>query len=163
MLFKLSLDQRNLDEAVDMGEGERCTRFTRYEPQIYHKTGKTKYTIVSIHLTALVSGLLLPQQTECLIANRFVNAQGGANNKNIAFDEYAQCRKQNCMKVALQDGKHPQAFKRISSSCRNDQTCGKISSASERKGFHHLPSHEPDVQHVLRHLLIEMLLRVRGN
>lgn len=118
MLFKLSLDQRNLDEAVDMGEGERCTRFTRYEPQIYHKTGKTKYTIVSIHLTALVSGLLLPQQTECLIANRFVNAQGGANNKNIAFDEYAQCRKQNCMKVALQDGKHPQAFKRISSSCR---------------------------------------------
>lgn len=60
MLFKLILDQRNLNEAVDIREGERCTRFTKYEPHIYHKTGKTKYTIVSIHLTALVSGLLLP-------------------------------------------------------------------------------------------------------
>lgn len=77
-----------------MGEGERCTRFTKYEPHIYHKTEKTKYTIVSIHLAALISGLLLPQQTERLIANRFLNVQGGANNNYIAFDEYAQYRKQ---------------------------------------------------------------------
>lgn len=53
----------------------------------------------------------------------------------------------------MEDGNHPQAFKGIPFSCRNDQTCGKISSANERKGFHHLPSHEPDVQLVLRHLL----------
>lgn len=90
MLFKLILIHRNLDEAVDMGDGERCTRSAKYELPIYHKTGKTKYTIGSIHLTALVSGLLSPQQTERLIANRFVNVQGDANN-NIALDEYLRC------------------------------------------------------------------------
>lgn len=90
MLFKLILIHRNFNEAVDMGDGERCTRSAKYELPIYHKTGKTKYTIGSIHLTALVSGLLSPQQTERLIANRFVNVQGGANN-NIALDEYLRC------------------------------------------------------------------------
>lgn len=87
MLFKLILIHRNLDEAVDMGDGERSTRSAKYELPIYHKTGKRKYTTGSIHLTALVSGLFSPQQTERLIANRFVNVQGGANN-NIALDEY---------------------------------------------------------------------------
>lgn len=57
MLFKLILIHRNFNEAVDMGDGERCTRSAKYELPIYHKTGKTKYTIGSIHLTALVSGL----------------------------------------------------------------------------------------------------------
>lgn len=89
MLFKLILIHRNLDEAVDMGDGERSTRSEKYELPIYYKTGKTKYTIGSIHFTALVSGLLSPQQTERLIANRFVNVQGGANN-NIALDEYLE-------------------------------------------------------------------------
>nr|XP_022311471.1 uncharacterized protein LOC111116766 [Crassostrea virginica] len=89
MLFKLTLLHRNLDEAVDMGDGERCVRSAKYELPVYHKTGKTKYTIGSIHLTALVSGLLSSQQTERLITNRFVNVQGGTNN-NIALDEYLE-------------------------------------------------------------------------
>lgn len=74
-LFKLILDQRNLDEAVVMGKGERCTKFAKYDSHIYHKTGKTMYTVVPIHLTAFVSGLLSPKQTECLIVNHFVNVQ----------------------------------------------------------------------------------------
>ena len=45
MLFKLTLLHRNLDEAVDMGDGERCVRSAKYEFPVYHKTGKTKYTI----------------------------------------------------------------------------------------------------------------------
>lgn len=68
MLFKLILIHRNLDETVDMGDEERSTRSAKYELPIYHKTGKTKYTIGSIYLTALFSGLLLPQQTERPIA-----------------------------------------------------------------------------------------------
>jgi hypothetical protein len=58
MLFKLVMLHRNLDTAVDMGDGERCVRSAKYELLIYNKTGKTKYTIGSIHLTALTSGVL---------------------------------------------------------------------------------------------------------
>jgi hypothetical protein len=54
-----------------------------------NKTGKTKYTIGSIHLTALTSGVLPAEQSERLITNRFVNVQGGRNN-NIALDEYLE-------------------------------------------------------------------------
>uniref|UniRef100_K1RXJ2 Uncharacterized protein n=1 Tax=Magallana gigas TaxID=29159 RepID=K1RXJ2_MAGGI len=35
MLFKLILIHRNLDEAVDMGDGERSTRSAKYELPIY--------------------------------------------------------------------------------------------------------------------------------
>jgi hypothetical protein len=57
------------------------------ELPIYNKIEKTKYTIGSIHLTALTSGVLPADQSERLITNRFVNVQGGRNN-NIALDEY---------------------------------------------------------------------------
>uniref|UniRef100_K1PW33 Uncharacterized protein n=1 Tax=Magallana gigas TaxID=29159 RepID=K1PW33_MAGGI len=66
---KVQVPYTNLDETVDMGDEERSTRSAKYELPIYHKTGKTKYTIGSIYLTALFSGLLLPQQTERPIAN----------------------------------------------------------------------------------------------
>lgn len=56
---------------------------------IYNKTNKTKYLIGSIHLTALVSGTLQADKQEQLIANRFVNLSGGANN-NMALDEYVE-------------------------------------------------------------------------
>ena len=54
-----------------------------------HKTGKTKYTIGSIHLTPLVLELLTSHEMERLITNRFVNMQGGKNN-NIALFEYLE-------------------------------------------------------------------------
>lgn len=155
MLFKLILIHRNLDEAVDMGDGERSTRSAKYELPIYHKTGKTKYTIGSIHLTALVSGLLSPQQTERLIANRFVNVQGGANN-NIALDEYLEmlnrdskiaCRGHQTKESIL---KHSKEYPLLVEMTKHVE---KISSASVRKGFHHLPSYTADVQLVLKDLL----------
>lgn len=155
MLFKLILIHRNLDEAVDMGDGERSTRSAKYELPIYHKTGKTKYTIGSIHLTALVSGLLSPQQTERLIANRFVNVQGGANN-NIALDEYLEmlnrdskiaCRGHQTKESIL---KHSKEYPLLVEMTKHVE---KISSACVRKGFHHLPSYTADVQLVLKDLL----------
>lgn len=58
MLFKLVMLHKNLDSAVDMVDGERSVRSTKYELPIYNKTNKTTYSIGSIHLTALTSGLL---------------------------------------------------------------------------------------------------------
>ena len=45
MLFKLTLLHRNLDEAVDMGDGGRCVKSAKYELPVYHKTGKTNNTL----------------------------------------------------------------------------------------------------------------------
>lgn len=89
LLFKLTLLHKNLDTAVDMGDGERSVRFTKYELPIYNRTRKVKYVIGSIHLSALTSGVLEEEQCERLVANRFVNVQGGRNN-NIALDEYLE-------------------------------------------------------------------------
>lgn len=116
-----------------------------------------KYTIGSIHITALVSGLLSPQQTERLIANRFVNVQGGANN-NIALDEYRYlemlnrdskiaCRGHQTKESIL---KHSKEYPLLVEMTKHVE---KISSVSVRKGFHHLPSYEADVQLVLKDLL----------
>ncbi|CAC5407725.1 unnamed protein product [Mytilus coruscus] len=87
MLFKLILLHRNLDTAVDMGDGERVGHSAKYELPVYNLTNKIKYLIGSVHLTALTSGVLPPDQSERLIAYRFVNLQGGTNN-NISLDEY---------------------------------------------------------------------------
>jgi hypothetical protein len=155
MLFKLTLLHRNLDNAVDMGDGERCVRSAKYELPIHHKTGKTKYTIGSVHLTALVSGLLSPQQTERLIANRFVNVQGGANN-NIALDEYLEMLNRDskiaCRGHQTKDSilKHSKEYPIL---VEMTKLVEKISHASVRKGFHHLPSYESDVKMVLNDLL----------
>lgn len=59
MLFKLILIYRNLDEVVDMGDGERFIRFAKYEFFIYYKTGKTKYIIGFIYFIVFVLGLFL--------------------------------------------------------------------------------------------------------
>lgn len=72
-----------------MGDGERSVRSTKYELPIYNRTRKVKYVIGSIHLSALTSGVLEEEQCERLVANRFVNVQGGRNN-NIALDEYLE-------------------------------------------------------------------------
>lgn len=88
VLFKLVILHKNLDMAVDMGDGERSIRSARYELPLYNKTNKVKYLIGSVHLTTLTSstGILSEEQRQRLVANRFVNVQGGQNN-NIALDE----------------------------------------------------------------------------
>ena len=155
MLFKLTLLHRNLDEAVDMGDGERCVRSAKYELPVYHKTGKTKYTIGSIHLTALVSGLLSSQQTERLITNRFVNVQGGTNN-NIALDEYLEMLNRDS-KIACKGHQKKESILKHSKEypllVKMTKHVEKISNTRVRKGFHHLPSYETDVQIVLKDLL----------
>lgn len=40
LLFKLTLLHNNLDTAVDMGDGERSVRSTKYELPIYNRTRK---------------------------------------------------------------------------------------------------------------------------
>ena len=72
-----------------MADGNRSVRSAKYETPLYNKTQKTKYLIGSIHLTSLVSGTLPSQQTERLIANRFINLSGGKNS-NMALDEYVE-------------------------------------------------------------------------
>lgn len=58
LLFRLCILHKNLDSAVDMGDGARSIRSAKYETLLYNKTGKTKYLIGSIHLTSLTSGTL---------------------------------------------------------------------------------------------------------
>lgn len=89
LLFKLTLLHKNLDTALDMGDGERSVRSTKYELPIYNRTRKVKYVSGSIHLSALTSGVLEEEQCKRLVAIRFVNVQGGRNN-NIALDEYLE-------------------------------------------------------------------------
>jgi len=88
-LLKLVLLHKNVDTAVDMCDGERYVRSAIYELSVYSKTNKTKYVIGSIHLTALISGLLTGDNEESLVANRFINLQGGKNN-NIVLDEFVE-------------------------------------------------------------------------
>lgn len=76
LFFKLVLLHKNLDTGVDMGDGQRVVRSAKYELPIYNRTNKIKYLIGSIHLTALTSGILPPDMSERLVANRFVNLQG---------------------------------------------------------------------------------------
>ncbi|WAR29235.1 hypothetical protein MAR_002803 [Mya arenaria] len=77
MLFKLTILHKNLDSAVDMGDGERCVRSAKYKLPVYNKTNKTKYLIGSVHLTALTEEVFPHHQRERLVANRFINIQGG--------------------------------------------------------------------------------------
>ena len=91
MLFKLVILYKNLDMAVDMVDGERSIRSAKYELPLYNKTNKVKYLIGSVHLTVLTSSTCIfwEERRQRLVANRFVNVQGGQNN-NIALDEYLE-------------------------------------------------------------------------
>ena len=83
---------------------------------IYNKTNKTEYSIGSIHLTALTSGLLPAGQEERLITNRFINLQGGRNN-NIALDEFVEMLSRDS-KVACSDTKQEAVLFNIPKSIR---------------------------------------------
>lgn len=52
LLFKLTALLKNLDTAIDMGDGGRSVRSSKYELPIFNRTNKIKYVIGCIHLIA---------------------------------------------------------------------------------------------------------------
>lgn len=155
MCFKLILLHKNLDSAIDMGDGQRSVRSAKYELPIYNKTNKIKYAIGSVHLTALTSGLLPPEQTERLVANRFINLQGGKNN-NVALDEYVEMlnrdSKAACSGHQTVDSiiAHSKEYPHIVNITKHFD---EISGVTKKKGFHHLPSYKLDVITVAKELI----------
>lgn len=160
MLFKLILLHKNLDTAVDMGDGERVVRSAKYELPIYNLTNKTKYLIGSVHLTSLTSGLLPADQSERLISNRFVNLQGGSNN-NISLDEYLEmlnrdtkvtCSAHQTKESILQHSKeYPHLVNFV-------HHFDNITHLKGKKGFHHIPTYQADVQKITKDLMQENVL-----
>ena len=154
MVFKLTILHKNLDTAVDMGDGERCVRSAKYELPIYNKTHKIKYAIGSIQLSSLTEEVLSNSQRERLIANRFVNIQGGVNN-NIALDEYVEMlnrdSKLSCSGYKTKDSiiEHSREYPILSQAVKY---VDEISEFRKSKGFHHLPSYKDDVHKVAKDL-----------
>ena len=154
MLFKLVILHKNLDTSVDMGDGERAVRSAKYELPIYHITNKVKYAIGSIHLTSLTSGILCENQKERLVANRFVNFQGGKNN-NVSLDEYLEMLNRDS-KIACSGHKtkesilaHSKEYPHLINLVGHFDS---ITDIKNRKGFHHIPSYKEDVLKVLKDL-----------
>ena len=155
LLFKLVALFRNLDTAVDMGDGRRSVRSAKYETPIYNKTNKLKYLIGSVHLTALVSGTLPNILSERLIWNRFVNLSGGKNN-NMAIDEYIELvnrdTKNTCSGFQTKESiiSHSREFPILIDATKHvDAICD----VHRRKGFHKKPSYVADVKKVATELL----------
>ena len=155
LLFRLCALHRNLDSAVDMGDGPRSVRSAKYETPLYNKTGKTKYLIGSIHLTSLTSGTLSNDQTERLVHNRFINVSGG-KNRNMALDEYVEILNREIKNASTgfqtQESiiKHSKDFPFLINNIRHfDEICN----IRERKGFHHKPSYQEDVKIVTNELI----------
>ncbi|XP_048770593.2 uncharacterized protein LOC125676812 [Ostrea edulis] len=157
MVFKLVILHKNLDTAVDMGDGERAVRSAKYELPLYNKTNKVKYLIGSVQLTALTSnsGVLTEDQRQRLVANRFVNIQGGQNN-NIALDEYLEMVNRDS-KVACTGNQtkdsiilHSKEYPHLVNFVKH---LDEIANVRQKKGFHHLPSYQSDVKKVLQDLM----------
>ncbi|XP_053390807.1 uncharacterized protein LOC128553655 [Mercenaria mercenaria] len=154
-LFRLTALHKNLDSAVDMGDGYRVVRSAKYETPIYNKTHKIKYFIGSVHLTAMVSGTLPVHQTKRLIANRFINISGGKNS-NISLDEYVEIlnrdTKNTCSGFQTKESiiKHSKEFPHLINAVKHvDDICN----IRGRKGYHTLPSYRDDVKRVVADLL----------
>ena len=84
-----------------------------------------------------------------------MNVQGGTNN-NIALDEYLEMLNRDS-KIACKGHqtkesilKHSKEYPILVEMTKHVE---KISNTRVRKGFHHLPSYETDVQIVLKDLL----------
>ncbi|XP_062586325.1 uncharacterized protein LOC134247949 [Saccostrea cucullata] len=167
MLFKLVILHKNLDTAVDMGDGERSVRSAKYELPLYNKTNKVKYLIGSVHLTALTSnnGILSEEQKQRLVTNRFVNVQGGKNN-NIALDEYLEMLNRDSKvictgnqtkdSIILHSKEYPHLVEFV-------KHFDEIANVREKKGFHHLPSYQSDVKKVLQDLMQNDILAYDPN
>jgi hypothetical protein len=154
-LFKLAALHKNLDTAVDMGDGHRSVRSAKYELPIYNKTNKTKYLIGSVHLTSLVSGTLPAEKQEQLITNRFVNLSGGANN-NMALDEYVELlnrdTKQACSGHQTKASilKHSKEYPHLIDAIKHIDLINEVQG---RKGIHKHPSYKKDVMKTANELI----------
>jgi hypothetical protein len=154
MLFKLVMLHKNLDNAVDMGDGERCVRSAKYELPIYNKTNKIKYEIGSIQLTALAEEILPADQKERFKGNRFVNVQGGKNS-NIALDEYLEMlnrdSKLSCTGYKTKKSiiNHSREYPLLTKAVKHVE---QISNIRKSKGFHHVPEYKNDVRKILKDL-----------
>lgn len=153
-VFRLVALHKNLDSAVNMGDGHRVVRSAKYEIPIYHKTNKIKYLIGSVHLTGMVAGTLPVHQTERLIANRFINISGGKNN-NISLDEYVEIlnrdTKNTCSGFQTKESiiQHSKEFPHLINAVKH---VDDMFDCKGRKGFHKLPSYEADVKKVVADL-----------
>lgn len=145
---------KNFDIAVDMGDGERSERSTKYEMPIYNKTNKTKYYIGSIHLTDQTSGLLPATQEKQLKANLFINLQG-CRNHSIALDAFVEMLNRDsqvaCSGHQTEDSivQHSKEYPHIINIAKQYDV---ISDIKSKKGFHHLPSYKEDLRKVLKDL-----------
>nr|XP_022298075.1 uncharacterized protein LOC111107257 isoform X3 [Crassostrea virginica] len=164
-LFKLTALHKNLDSAVNMGDGLRSVRSAKYETPIYNKTNKTKYLIGSVHLTALACGSLPREQTERLVWNRSINISGGKNH-NMALDEFVELvnrdTKATCSGYQTKDSilTHSREFPHLINATKHFD---KICEVRKRKGFHKEPSYLEDVKKVSAELLqIKALQQIEG-
>ncbi|CAG2251711.1 unnamed protein product [Mytilus edulis] len=155
LIFKLTALHKNLDTAVDMGDGFRSVRSAKYELPIFNKTGKVKYTIGCTHLITMTSGTMPADITERLVANRCINLQGGKNN-NMALDEYVELLNRDS-KVAATGCQTKDSILSKSKEFPHLINLIKhydvISEMRTRKGFHHLPSYQKDVEKVAKDLI----------
>lgn len=142
---------KNLDSAVEMGDGERSVRSTKYELPIYNKTNETKYCIGSIHLTDRTSGLLPATQEKRLKANWFINLQG-CRNHSIALDELVEMLNRDskvaCSGHQTEDSivQHSKEYPHIIYIAKHYDV---ISDIKSKKGSHHLSSYKEDFRKVL--------------
>lgn len=164
-LFKLTALHKNLDSAVDMGDGLRSVRSAKYETPIYNKTNKTKYLIGSVHLTALACGSLPVEQTERLVWNRSINISGG-KNRNMALDEFVELvnrdTKATCSGFQTKESilSHSREFPHLINASKHFDT---ICDVRKRKGFHKEPSYLEDVKKVTTELLhVKALQQIEG-
>ena len=145
---------KNLDTAVDMADGHRSVRSAKYIP-IYNKTNKIKYVIGSIHLTALTNSILSNEQQERLIANCFINLQGGQNH-NMGLDEYVELLNRDskfaCSGFQTKESiiAHSQESPNLINMIKHFDMMSEI---HKGKGFNKLPSYKEDVKKVLKDLL----------
>ena len=112
---------------------------------------------MSVHLTALTSstGILSEEQRQRLVANRFVNVQGGQKN-NIALDEYLEMVNRDSKVVCTRNQMkeriilHSKVYPHIVNFVKHFD---EIANIRQKKGFHHLPSYQSDVKKVLQDLM----------
>lgn len=165
LLFKLTALLKNLDTAIDMGDGGRSVRSSKYELPIFNRTDKIKYVIGCVHLIALTEETLSPEQRHRLIWNRTVNVQGGKNH-NIANDEYLEMLNRDSKDIVTghqtKDSiiSHSKQYPHLINYAKHFDA---ISDIRKRKGFHKLPNYKTDVKKTMKELMeIEALTFTPG-
>jgi len=154
LLFKLTALLKNLDTSIDMADGSRCVRSTKYELPIFNKTNKLKYVIGCVHLIDLSENTLSEEQRQRLIFNRTINIQGGQNN-NIALDEYLEMLNRDSKDIASGNQTkesiiaHSKQFPHLINYVKHFDM---ISEVGGRKGFHKIPGYKADVAKVAKEL-----------